>query len=306
MKHPSYVLFIDESGKSKFSDPGSHFLLSGLIIDKDLHTALSSYMISLKEKSKISPDENIHAFDLFESEKRRVRNASGALIYKRIPYPNVDTFFKRLSFLVDGSDMKCLVFCVNREPYQALIKNTALAHATTDAAVIGYLKRKNLHDFLYETLARKMILEFGHFLEEEGAHGEIMAESRRQDDEVVLRAFIAATRESTFRADSRYRAWAKNSLQRIHSITFQNKRGLSFGLEIADLFGWAHFNRKYGRTFPIASAAKIRRVESRINKIDLLMRDLYRKHPEDITRTKILTLASDRVSEFTEAISRFR
>ncbi len=63
-----YILFIDESGKSKFSDIGSHFLLSGLIINRDLHTALSHYMISLKEKSDIPTDENIHAFDLFENE----------------------------------------------------------------------------------------------------------------------------------------------------------------------------------------------------------------------------------------------
>ena len=45
------------------------FWLTGIIIQKDLNAALSHYMLSLKDKSGISADENIHAFDLLESEK---------------------------------------------------------------------------------------------------------------------------------------------------------------------------------------------------------------------------------------------
>ncbi|MBU1256730.1 hypothetical protein KKA49_03525, partial [Patescibacteria group bacterium] len=68
-KKETYVLFFDESGKSKIVDIGNHFLLCGLVINKDLHMALSSYMISLKNKSGISVSKNIHDFDLFENEK---------------------------------------------------------------------------------------------------------------------------------------------------------------------------------------------------------------------------------------------
>lgn len=35
-----YVLFIDESGKSKLGDIGDKFLLSSVIIEKSLHEAL--------------------------------------------------------------------------------------------------------------------------------------------------------------------------------------------------------------------------------------------------------------------------
>ena len=49
-----YVLFIDESGKSKLGDTGDKFLLSSVIIEKSLHEALSSFMISLKRKNNIS------------------------------------------------------------------------------------------------------------------------------------------------------------------------------------------------------------------------------------------------------------
>ena len=67
----NYILLIDESGKSKLSDHGEHFLLSCIIINKDLHSALSNYMVSLKERSGVPTDDNIHAFNLFEDEKER-------------------------------------------------------------------------------------------------------------------------------------------------------------------------------------------------------------------------------------------
>ena len=60
-----YILFIDESGKSKLSDIGDRFLLSGVIIEKGLHHALSDFMVSLKSKNNIPVDANIHAYDLF-------------------------------------------------------------------------------------------------------------------------------------------------------------------------------------------------------------------------------------------------
>ena len=275
-----YILFIDESGHSALSDRGRFFLLSGLIINKDLHTALSSYMVSLKEKSKIPTDENIHAFDLFEGERRKMvdrkgrvmKDNSGVAKHKRIAYSNINIFFERLSFLVEGADMKCFILRQDKIFYSRLVEKTARQRKVKGKRINDYLKRKQLNDFLYEALVRKMVLEFGHFLEEKDGSGEIMAESRRQGDEAVLRAFISATHESNFVEDSRYRAWARSSLKRIHSLIFQNKKGLSFGLEIADLFGWAHLNKKYGRSFPIQSKTKVRRVEFRINRIDKMMR----------------------------------
>ena len=302
----NYVLFIDESGKSKFSDQGEHFLLCCIIINKDLHSALSSYMTSLKEKSGIPTDGNIHAFDLFEDEKISARDEDNRRIRKRIPYTKIDSFFKKLSPLIEGVGMQCLILRINKAPYNKLIKKYARRKNVTERAIIGYLQRKNLDDFLYEALARKAILEFGHFLEKEDAHGEVMAESRREDDRAVLQAFIAATRGSTFAEESHYGLWASTCLKRIHSLTFQNKKGLSFGLEIADLFAWAHLNSTYGRPYPIDSQAKIRRVETRLKTIHRIMQSLLKNKPEDMTRAKIETIASDKVSEFTEALREYR
>ena len=256
-------------------------------------------MVSLKEKSNIPPDQNIHAFDLFENEKVRLDG-------KKITFLKINTFFKRLSSLIEGANMQSIILTVDRRPYKAILDKTLKRKGGTQKALIKYLKRHNLHDFLYEALARKLVLEFGHFLEKENAHGEVIAESRRHEDETVLRAFILATYESTYNEEPRYRAWAQSSFKRINSLTFQNKKGLSFGLEIADLFGWAYLNEKFGRAFPISSHSKITRVEARLKTISRMIQLSLFGKPENMTPSKLRTVAGDRVSEFTKAISEYR
>jgi len=314
-RQKNYILFIDESGKSKLSDNHAGFLLSGLIIDKDLHAALSNYMVSLKEKSDIPTDENIHAFDLFESERERMydedggtlKNHDGTRRHRRIPFTRIDTFFKRLTGLIEGADIFCFVYRIDKSWYRDQIVRVARKRNVPYQLVMNFIKRKDLNDFIYEALARKLILEFGYFLETKDAHGEVVAESRRQEDDAVLAAFLSASHKSTFDHAPRYQAWSRYCLKRIHSLTFQNKKGLSFGLEVADLFGWAHFNHTYGRAFPIASATKVRRVEARISRVNILMRDLYKKRgPESISRNTLATIAHDKVSEFTKVLDEYR
>lgn len=94
--------------------------------------------------------------------------------------------------------------------------------------------------------------------------------------------------------------------KRIHSLTFQNKKGLSFGLEIADLFGWAHLNIQYGRRYPIKSKTKAERVESRLLKIDRIMGGFYKRRPEDISKSRVKTISGDRVSEFTKKLNDYK
>lgn len=308
-------MFIDESGKSKLSDDHSDFLLSGLVIDKDLHVALSNYMVSLKEKSGIPTDENIHAFDIFEGEREKLydsngrimKNADGSKKHKRIPYTKIDKFFKRFISIIEGADMFCFIYRIDKTWYREQIINIAKRSKVSERLVMDFVKRKGLNDFIYEALTRKIILEFGHFLEEEDAQGEVMAESRRQEDYAVLAAFISATNQSTFDKTPRFKTWATSCLKRIHSLTFQNKKGLSFGLEVADLFGWAHFNKTHGRTFPLDSEAKKKRAEARIDKVDNIMKSLYKRNkPEVVSRTILKNVANDRVSEFTKVLEEYR
>ena len=298
MAKQGYVLFIDESGKSKLSDVGDHFLLCGLIINKDLHAALSSYMVSLKEKSGIPTTENIHAFDLFEDEKVRGTHHK---------HKHIDVFFKRLCTLVQGADLQCVMVRIQKNEYKKMLATCAAKTHMTERAITNHLKKDDLHDFLYEALARKLILEFGHFLEQEDACGEVIAESRRQDDGAVLRAFIDSTQSSRFPQGTTYHLWSQYSFRRIHSLTFQNKRGLSFGLEVADLFAWAHFNTCYGKSRTYSSSAKNRRIDARLQEVDKIMNDaLIKNKVEDITKAKLKSVAGDRVSKFTEILANLR
>jgi hypothetical protein len=291
----NYILFLDESGKSKLSDIGNDFLLCGVVIDKDLHTVLSSYMVSLKDKSGISSDENIHAFDLFENEKVKGR---------KIKTREINLFFDRLCVLIQGAEIRCWTVRINKARYKKIIQKKVAKLKCSEKRVLKIIRKEGLHDFLYEALSRKIILEFGHFLEKEDAYGEVVAESRRQDDSAVLKSFIDATQSSKFKEDTRYHLWSKYSFKRLHSLIFQNKKGLSFGLEIADLFAWSHFNNHHGLARDYSSKAKTKRILSRLKKVDGVMKKtLIKDGVEEMTETKIKNVANDRVTEFTNIIN---
>lgn len=304
MKPNKYILFIDESGKSKFSDQGSYFLLCGIIIERELHQALSTFMISLKQKTKIPTDLNLHAFDIFENEK-----IDGVKLKKK----QIDSLFEILTNTVEGSQVKCFIVCMDKTPYSKMINNAAKKISEqskkdiTSKAIIKHLKRNQLHDFLYESLTRKLVLDFGHFLEEEDAYGEVIAESRREDDPAVLSGFLLATQPLRYNEHSTYKLWSKYAHSRITSLTFQNKKGLSFGLELADLFAWAHINNTKGRQMFFRSAAKVKRIEYRLKGVEKVMKNaLIKNKTEDITPHKLKNIAADRVSEFTEYLNNFK
>ncbi len=292
----NYILFIDESGKSKLSDDtGRYFLLSGIIIDSNLHQALSSYIVSLKNKCAIPIDQNIHAFDLFENEKLKG--------FPRIMVSDINMLFERLLSLSHGADMHAIVLQIDKLKYRNQIEKCAKKHKVSFKRVYNELKKNDLHDVLYEVAARKMILEFGSFLEQRKATGEIIAESRRQDDEATLRAFVDATNSSRFVDGTIYKTWSQYSFSRIHSLTFQNKKGLSFGLEIADLIAWGTFNLEWGVARTYKSKQKSMRINKRLAAVNILKKELLlKKSLEQLTTSKISTVAGDRVSEMSKVL----
>lgn len=293
-KLTNYILFLDESGKSKLSDPSDSFLLCGIVIDQDLHFALSNYMVSLKGKSNISAEENIHAYDLFENEKVRDRFLKKG---------DIEEFFNRFCMLIQGAEIQCWTVRVKKGEFQQMVRKAAKRIGWSEKRVLNYLKQEGLHDFLYEALSRKLILEFGHFLEKQDAVGEVIAESRRWDDHAVLQAFVDSTDSSKFEEGTHYHSWSKYSFRRLHSLVFQNKKGLSFGLEVADLFAWAHFNNHHGLARTYKSSAKEKRIRTRLKRVDEVMKKtLIKDGVEEMTTTKIKSVAEDRVSKFTDIL----
>lgn len=301
-----YILFIDESGKSKLSDEGDYILLCGLIINKDLHTAVSNYMISLKRNSDISTEQNLHAFDIFEDEFRLLRRKNPSKNEYRITHSKISTLFERIYNLIDGTEMKYLIVTLDKKIYQDKIKRAARKQNVSKQVLIDKLKKSNMNDFLYQGMTQKLILEFAHFLDENNAQGEVVAESRRNGDAEVLNAFLGATQSSNYEEGTIYRSWSMKAHNLIHRLTFENKKGLSFGLEIADLFAWSHYNNTFGRKIIDSySDAKNRRIDNRL----VAVRDFMRKNKcmlkngeEKMTETKFNTVAKNKVSEFTKIL----
>ncbi len=305
-KAERFILFIDESGKSKLSDEGDNILLCGLIINKDLHSAVSSYMISLKGNSGILPDQNIHAFDLFEDEFRLLKKKRRDRTGYRVTHAQISVLFERMCHLIQGTEMKHLIVRLDKRTYQKRIEKAAKKNKIVPKLIVERIKKAGLNDFLYEGLTRKLILEFAHFLEENDAYGEVVAESRRNGDSEVLNAFLAATQSSNYEMGTVYQKWSGYAHARISSLTFQNKKGLSFGLEVADLFAWAHYNSQYGiKPNSEYSAAKKRRITDRIDSVAKMMKDkncILKGGIEQMSENKFASVAPLKVSEFTKIL----
>jgi hypothetical protein len=291
-----YILFIDESGKSKLSDTGDRFLLSGVIIEKGLHHALSDFMISLKSKNNIPIDANIHAYDLFEKEE--IKNI-------KLSKKGIDYFFEHFIHLVRGTEMKCILYEVDKRYLVDKIKKKARKISIAERVIFKYLQNKNQHDILYEILTAKMILQFGKFLEENDSMGKIIVESRRQDDGAVLKGFMLATEGSYYMNNKNIKNNCNSAFNRITSLSFQNKKGLSFGLELADLFAWAKWNSLNLHLKP-KSLAQEKRVISKIKEVINILYDHKIKIPEKVLITSSSIVGGFRVSEFINSVEYYK
>jgi hypothetical protein len=199
--------------------------------------------------------------------------------------------------------MQAIVLQVDKQIYRNQIERCANKHKVKFKRIYNELKKNDLHDVLYEVAVRKMVLEFGHFLEQKKAVGEVVAESRRWDDEATLRAFVDSTNTSRFTEGTVYKIWSKYSFNRIHSLTFQNKKGLSFGLEVADLLAWGTFNTVWGMNRSYKSKQKNARINKRLAAVQILRKDiLLKKGLDTLTPSKIKTVALDRVSELSKLL----
>jgi len=291
-----YYLFIDEAGKSKLSDEGNDLLLTGVIIERYLHSAVSNFMLSLKGKNNIPTNVNIHAYDLFEKEE-----VTGVKLKKK----EIDYFFEHFIHLVRGAQMKCILYKADKKPFIDRIKKKAKSQNVTENAVLRYLKRKGDHDILYEILTAKMILQFGKFLEQENATGEVVVESRRQDDGAVLAGFMLATERSKYLNNKNCKAYSESAFNRITTLSFQNKKGLSFGLELADLLAWGKWNSPTLKKV-IASKAKQTRIQGKIKQVVDVLINHKVKAPEKVSMTSSSAVGGFRVSEFINSLNEYK
>lgn len=55
---------------------------------------------------------------------------------------------------------------------------------------------------------------------------------------------MLATERTKYFKNKNYKCYSESAFNRITTLSFQNKKGLSFGLELSDLFAWAKWNSK--------------------------------------------------------------
>jgi len=280
-------LFIDESGKSKLSDEGDFFILTSFIIDKDLHDSISKIMLNFKKKYSLPTDENIHAYDLFEKEE---------LKSVKIKIKEIDTFFDHLLHLVRSVEFDVITQKINKTHLKKTVENKRKKlKLESSKTLYTYLGKQGYLDILYEILTTRAILEFSQKLDKETL-GEVVAETRKQDDLAVINAYLRAKDTSKYITKVNKNK-AKKAHEKITTIKFQNKKGLSYGLEIADLFSWAKWNEKEIARSSGYSKAKRGRIKKRISQIiDILSEKKLKKIEVINTQTSKEDIVAERVS----------
>lgn len=224
-----YNLYIDESGVANLLDYHSRFfLLSAIIIEeRPADFELTSYLNYIKRKYGLSDDENFHAFGVFE-DRRSPFYLEGA---------NIKKFCNSISEFVEIAPFKIAIFCIDKNGLRELLK------MPRGYQFLGGGEHREDKELGYEILARAIFFEFARFLKEEKARGAIIAESRKGADYRMLRTFLSCQEKDQFSHSPRLYAYAQELTQRVVSICFENKKGMSGGLEMADLVSYVAYQK---------------------------------------------------------------
>lgn len=292
-----YVLFLDESGKSELKDAKhQHFLLSYIIMEKELHESASNIMISSKRKANMPQSVNIHAFDYFENEKFR----NDPLNIK-----DLEVFYKNLVSLIYSVEYSGGCYIVDKSEIKKKVDKIAKKYNTSDKVIYNYLKGHGHSDILYQLLSAKIFMDFAQFLEKNDAYGEIIIESRRGQDKCVHDAYLLATENNKYNLSKKYSSLSQSAFDRISTLTFQNKKGESFGLEMADLFAWSMWNKDGIKRVIKIPKSKEKRILGRLNQAkDLIKRHKVYKYKE-IKITIRSKLFKSEISKFINCLNYF-
>ena len=226
-----YNLYIDELGIANLCDYSSRFfLLAGIVIEDKTTDELSSYFKYIKRRYSLPEEKNFHAVGLFETRTSDFY-LSHSLCKK---------FCVSVSEFIETSPIHIWLLRVDKRVLRTLLK------MPQSYQFKGSREHKEDKDIGYEILSRKMFFEFARFLKDESAHGAIIAESRQGADYHLLKTFLQCKEPTQFNHNSRLQKYAQWLRGRVFSICFENKRGLSAGLEIADLVSYLG-NRKVSR-----------------------------------------------------------
>ena len=282
-----YLLFIDESGKSRLSDEGEEFLLCGFIIEKEFHDAMNKVMINFKQKYNIPINRNLHAFELFEKEK--INNVN-------LKHKDITDFFNNLISLIKIS-YRIIIFKIEKEQLKKLLAKSFKKLKKREKDIFNQMKKNNDDEVLYEILSAKLIQEFSKTLLSKNMTGSVIAETRAYNDEALIKGFKLSRDKNLYTENSSLYKNAINCFEYISSLTFENKKAISYGLEVSDIFAWAKLNEKSIIRKDEYSKAKNVRIKNKIDILNNLIKNNKQNKVEDVKINMKNELINYRVSK---------
>ena len=226
-----YNLYIDESGVANLCDYQSKFfILSAVAIEEGSVKELAAYFSYIKKRYGLPNDKNLHAVGLFEDKKSDFYLSAS----------KCRNFCKSVAEFIETSPFAISTSCLDKNILRTILKMPDRYEFR------GSKDHGEDKDIGYEVLARKIFLGFAQFLRANKSHGAIIAESRRGADYRLLKTFLYSQEPNQFNHNPRLQMYAKELRERVFSISFENKKGLNAGLEIADLISYL-INRKVSR-----------------------------------------------------------
>jgi len=225
INNKKYILYLDESGCSSLTDYVSKkFLLTGVMIDRKEDIEISAYFNFIKRKYNIPINHPFHSYDIFDN-KRSSSYLTNA---------NAKAVTSSLAEFIDITPIKFKVFMLDKNKLRRFF---GFKKDSFKGIPRGRRKDKEIG---YDILASRLIFWFARELEKKSAKGEVVADSRRKSDIILLDAYLNCQTPSNFNK-SDIITLSEEAHNNITSIKFEKKTGLCGGLEIADLISYVSF-----------------------------------------------------------------
>jgi len=224
-----YILYIDESGQGSLSDHTQNLFLTGVIVEERVDAEISGYFNYIKKIYRLG-NEPFHSYDLFEDQ-----NSSSYLSLK-----NAQKLVLSLIEFVKIIPIKINIYYLDKKS----LRNFLGMGETEDAYFEGSEESRRWLDLPYEILAAKLFFWFAKCINSKNnCRGAVVAESRRESDHAVLRAYLRCKTPSQYNSQN-MKNCSEKMQKRISSIRFEEKIGFWPGLEMADLFSYVAYQSK--------------------------------------------------------------
>ncbi len=227
-----YILYLDESGIPGLTDYiYKRFLLTGVIVSSEEDIMISAYFNFIKRKYNIPTECSFHSYGLFEDKKSQ----------HYLTKDDSRVITKSLAEFIDIAPIEFIVIFLNKYKLRRFFgfKKDSFKGKPGDADIGGAERRKN-KEIGYDILASKLFFWFANKLKKESATGEIICESRTEQDIILLESYLNCQKPSSF-TKKRIVSLSKKVRKNIISIKFEKKTGLCGGLEMADLISFTSF-----------------------------------------------------------------